>query len=105
MITHISDSDFDSQVLQSDTPVLVDFWATWCGPCKAIAPVLEDIAKDYQGRLKVVKVDVDQNQKTAIAYSIRSIPTLMVFKSGKVEAQQLGAVPKGQIAQMLDRVV
>lgn len=105
MITHISDSDFDSQVLQSDTPVLVDFWATWCGPCKAIAPVLEDIAKDYQGRLKVVKLDIDQNQKTAIAYSVRSIPTLMVFKGGKVEAQQLGAVPKGQIAQMLDRVV
>lgn len=105
MITHVNDSDFDTQVLKSETPVLVDFWATWCGPCKAIAPVLEDIAKDYHGRLKVVKLDIDQNQKTAIAYSVRSIPTLMVFKSGKVEAQQLGAVPKGQIAQMLDRVV
>lgn len=105
MITHVSDNDFDTQVLKSETPVLVDFWATWCGPCKAIAPVLEDIAKDYHGRLKVVKLDIDQNQKTAIAYSVRSIPTLMVFKGGKVEAQQLGAVPKGQIAQMLDRVV
>lgn len=102
LINHVSDGDFESEVLNSDTPVLVDFWATWCGPCKAIAPILDEMAQTYQGRVKIVKVDVDKNQKTAMAYNIRSIPTMMVFKGGKVEATQLGAVPKGQITQMVE---
>jgi thioredoxin 1 len=102
LITHVTDSTFESEVLNADVPVLVDFWATWCGPCKAIAPVLDELAGEYQGKAKIVKVDVDANQKIAVNFSIRSIPTLMLFKGGKVEAQQLGAVPKGRIAQMLD---
>lgn len=105
LITNVSDSDFEAEVLNSETPVLVDFWATWCGPCKAIAPLIEDVAEDYQGRVKVVKVDVDSSQKTAVNYSIRSIPTLMVFKDGKVHAQQMGAVPKGQITRLVDNAL
>lgn len=102
LISHINDSEFESEVLNSDVPVLVDFWATWCGPCKAIAPVLDDLAKDYEGRVKFVKIDIDQNQKTAVNYSVRGVPTMMMFKGGKVEATKVGAAPKGQIAQMLD---
>jgi thioredoxin 1 len=105
LITHINDSEFETEVLNSDIPVLVDFWATWCGPCKAIAPILDEMAKDYEGRLKIVKVDIDQNQKMAMNYSVRGVPTMMVFKGGKVEATQVGAVPKGRITQMVDALV
>jgi thioredoxin 1 len=104
-ITHVKDADFETEVLKSDTPVLLDFWAEWCGPCKSIAPMLDDIAKDYSGRLKVVKINIDENQKTPMTYGVRGIPTLMVFKGGKVEATQIGAVGKGQLTQMIDKAI
>jgi thioredoxin 1 len=102
LISHVSDDAFDQEVLKSETPVLLDFWAEWCGPCKAIAPTLEDLAKQYEGKLRVVKLNIDHNQKTPRDYGVRGIPTLMVFKNGKVEATQIGAVSKGQLVQMID---
>jgi thioredoxin 1 len=105
LISHVSDDAFDNEVLKSDTPVLLDFWAEWCGPCKAIAPTLEDLAKQYQGKLRVVKLNIDHNQKTPRTYGVRGIPTLMVFKNGKVEATQIGAVSKGQLVQMIDKAI
>ncbi len=90
----ITDTNFDKEVIQSETPVLIDFWAVWCGPCKMIAPVVEEIAKEYDGKLKVGKVDVDNNPEVSLKFGIRSIPTLMVFKGGKVVEQIIGAVPK-----------
>ena len=90
----MTDTNFDAEVLQSDKPVLVDFWAVWCGPCKMIAPTVEEIAKEYDGKLKVGKVDVDHNQAVAQKFGIRSIPTLLIFKGGKVVEQVGGAVPK-----------
>jgi thioredoxin 1 len=105
LITHVNDDAFQQQVLESDVPVLLDFWAEWCGPCKAIAPMLEDLAKDYEGKLRVVKVNIDHNQQTPRTYGVRGIPTLMVFKNGKVEATQIGAVSKGQLTQMIDKAI
>ena len=102
-VTHVGDADFDTAVLQSDTPVLVDFWAEWCGPCKMIAPVLDDLAEAYDGKLKVVKLNVDENRGSAMKYHVRSIPLLLLFKDGQVQATQIGAVGKGQLTQMIDK--
>ena len=105
LITHVSDAAFEQEVLKSDTPVLLDFWAEWCGPCKAIAPVLDELAKQYEGKLRVVKINIDQNQQTPRTYGVRGIPTLMMFKNSKVEATQIGAVGKGQLTQMIDKAL
>jgi len=101
-IIHITDDTFELEVLQSETPVLVDYWAEWCGPCKMIAPVLDQIAADYAGRLKVAKLNIDENQQTPPRYNVRGIPTLMLFKNGVVEAQKVGAASKTQIAAFID---
>lgn len=101
-ITHVSDDAFEAKVLKSSRPVLVDFWAEWCGPCKAIAPILEQIAVEYQDRLEIAKVDVEASQSTAMKYGIRSIPTLMLFKGGVVEAQHVGLLSKEQLSKLLE---
>ncbi len=95
----VTDANFKSEVLESKTPVLVDFWAEWCGPCKMVAPVVEELAKEYDGKLRVGKVDVDSNQQTAMQFGVRSIPTLLIFKNGKVVDQIVGAVPKRMLAE------
>ena len=102
-VTHVGDADFDAAVLQSGEPVLVDFWAEWCGPCKMISPVLDELAETYGGKLKVAKVNVDENRATAIKYHVRSIPMLLLFKDGQIQATQIGAVGKGQLTQMIDK--
>jgi thioredoxin 1 len=101
-IVHISDESFEEEVLQSERPVLIDYWAEWCGPCKMIAPVLDEIATEYSDRLKVVKLNIDDNPQTPPKYGIRGIPTLMVFKDGQVEATKVGAVSKAQLTAFLD---
>ena len=101
-IAHISDESFEEEVLQSEQPVLIDYWAEWCGPCKMIAPVLDEIATEYSDRLKVVKLNIDDNPQTPPKYGIRGIPTLMVFKNGQVEATKVGAVSKAQLTAFLD---
>ena len=101
-IIHISDESFEEEVLQSERPVLIDYWAEWCGPCKTIAPVLDEIATEYSDRLKVVKLNIDDNPQTPPKYGIRGIPTLMVFKNGQVEATKVGAVSKAQLTAFLD---
>ncbi|SIQ37819.1 thioredoxin [Solilutibacter tolerans] len=104
-VFHATDADFTQQVLESDVPVLVDFWAPWCGPCRMIAPSLDQLATEYAGKAKVVKVDIDQNQATALKYHVRSIPMLLMFKNGQVQATQVGAVGKPQLAQLIDQVL
>src|SRR5438270_10094216 len=101
----ITDTNFDSEVLKSSQPVLIDFWATWCAPCRAIAPVVEQLAKDYAGKLKVAKVDIDQNPKVPTQYDVRSIPTLLVFKGGKVVGQIVGAVPRAKIEDLIKKAL
>ena len=101
-ITEISDANFKNEVLQANVPVLVDFWAPWCGPCRAIAPLLEELAGEYAGRAKIVKLNVDDHQQAAATYGVRSIPNLIVFKNGQVAQQIVGAVPKTKLTQALD---
>ena len=101
-ITHLSDAAFEQEVLQSQLPVLVDYWAEWCGPCKMIAPILDEISKEYAGRLKVAKLNIDDNQQTPPKYGIRGIPTLMLFKNGNVEATKVGALSKSQLTAFID---
>ena len=101
-IVYTSDANFENDVLKSSVPVLVDYWAEWCGPCKMIAPILDEIAGDYQGKLKIAKVNVDENQQVTQKYGIRSIPTLMMFKDGNVQAQKVGAMSKSQLAAFIE---
>ncbi len=101
-IKHVTDDSFEADVLESDVPVLVDYWAEWCGPCKMIAPVLEDIAGDYDGKMKIAKLNIDENPNTPPRYGIRGIPTLMLFKNGNVEATKVGALSRSQLTAFLD---
>jgi thioredoxin 1 len=104
-IVHVTDASFDSEVLNSDLPVLVDFWAEWCGPCKMIAPVLNEIADEYAGKIKVCKVDVDANPDVAPKFGIRGIPTLIIFKGGNAEATKVGALSKTQLTEFVESAV
>src|SRR6201986_561574 len=104
-VVEVNDASFEQEVLQSDQPVLVDFWAAWCGPCKALSPIVDEVASEYQGKLKVMKMDVDRNQMTPGRYGIRGIPALLLFKGGKVAEQIVGFVPREHIDQTLKRVL
>ncbi len=101
---HVTDGDFDQEILKSDIPALVDFWAAWCGPCRTVGPVVEELAGEYKGKIKVAKLDVDSNKEVASKYGVRGIPTLMLFKDGQVVDQIVGAVPKSRIKELLDKV-
>ena len=102
-VLHITDATFEADVLKSDLPVLVDFWAPWCGPCKMIAPVLDELAPAFDGKAKIVKINVDENQGVAAQYGVRSIPTLLLVKNGQVVGTQVGALPKGQLAAFINQ--
>ena len=102
LVLHVNDSDFNEKVLNAEGPILVDYWAEWCGPCKMIAPILDEIAKDYEGKLTVAKLNIDDNQMTPQHYGVRGIPTLMLFVDGEVEGTKVGALTKSQLAAFLD---
>ena len=102
-VLHINDADFETAVVQSDIPVLVDFWAPWCGPCKMIAPILDEISPEFAGKAKIVKINVDDNQLVAGQFGVRSIPTLLLFKNGQLVATQVGALPKNQLAAFINQ--
>ena len=104
-ITEVTDANFQQEVLDSSIPVLVDFWAEWCGPCKMIAPVLEEIADDYAGKLKIAKLNIDENEATAPKFGIRSIPTLILFKNGNAEATKIGAMSKSELAAFIEQAI
>jgi len=104
-LLHVNDKSFEAEVLQSDLPVLVDFWATWCGPCKSIGPVIDELSKEYVGRIKMTKLNVDENPATPSQYSVRGIPTLILFKGGKILEQIVGAVPKTRLVAMLEKAL
>ncbi len=102
-VLHTTDATFEADVLQSTTPVLVDLWAPWCGPCRMVAPILDDLAKEFADSIKIVKINVDENQATPAQYGVRSIPTLLLFKGGELVAQQVGALPKNQLAAFINQ--
>ena len=103
LIKHVSDATFETEVLQSSTPVLVDYWAEWCGPCKMIAPILDDVANGYQGKLQIAKMNVDENRDIPAKFGIRGIPTLMLFKDGQLAATKVGALSKAQLTEFIDQ--
>ncbi|VEB41798.1 Thioredoxin-1 [Chromobacterium violaceum] len=102
LILHVTDDSFENEVLKADRPVLVDYWAEWCGPCKMIAPILDEVAKEYDGKLKIAKLNIDQNEQTPPKFGIRGIPTLMLFKDGQVAATKVGALSKSQLTAFID---
>lgn len=104
-VTHVTDTSFEQEVIKSSQPVLIDFWAPWCGPCKAIAPLLDELAKEYAGKLKVVKMNVDDNPETPARYGVRGIPNLLIIRDGQVKEQIVGAVPKGHLVRAVDNAL
>ena len=104
-IHHLSDADFQSEVIEAEIPVLVDFWATWCGPCKMIAPILDELAGEYDGKIKICKMDVDANRETPMKFNVRGIPTLIIFKGGDVESMKVGAVSRNQLKEFIDAAI
>lgn len=104
-IINVTDSTFDDEVIKSELPVLLDYWAEWCGPCKMIAPILDDIANEYIGKIKVAKINIDDNPNTPAKFGVRGIPTLMIFKSGSIEATKVGALSKSQLSAFIDSTI
>ncbi|MFQ5659073.1 MAG: thioredoxin TrxA [Gammaproteobacteria bacterium] len=104
-IIHVTDSTFEDEVLSSDTPVIVDYWAEWCGPCRMVAPILDEVAEEYNGKLTIAKINIDENQETPQKYAVRGIPTLMIFKNGEVAGTKVGAMSKSQLSAFIDSVI